>query len=76
MAATGEYTAFYGGTVSGALAGIVATVNRVTAIYERDLSISFTLVANNDLIIYTNAVDRPVHERHELGRPERRTRRT
>ncbi len=59
MAATGEYTAFYGGTVAGGLGGVVATVNRVTFLYERDLSVSFTLVANNDQIIYTNAATDP-----------------
>ncbi|HEX9952367.1 MAG TPA: zinc-dependent metalloprotease [Rubricoccaceae bacterium] len=59
MAATGEYTAFHGGTVSGGLAAIVATVNRVTAVYERDLSVGFTLVANNNLIVYTNASTDP-----------------
>lgn len=55
MACTGEYAAFHGGTVAGALAAIVVTVNRVNAIYERDLSARLVLVANNNLIIYTNA---------------------
>ncbi len=32
MAATGEYTAFHGGTVPGALAAIVTSVNRVTGV--------------------------------------------
>ncbi len=59
MAATGEYTAFHGGTVALGLAAIVATVNRVTGIYERDLSVRFQLVANNNLIVYTNAATDP-----------------
>ncbi|HEX5070030.1 MAG TPA: zinc-dependent metalloprotease family protein [Vicinamibacterales bacterium] len=59
MAATGEYTAFYGGTVNGAMAGIVTTVNRVNTIYEKDLAVHMNLVANNDLIVYTNAATDP-----------------
>lgn len=55
MAATGEYTGFYGGTVDGALGGIVTTMNRVNGIYEREVAVRMVLVANNDLIIYTNA---------------------
>ncbi len=37
-----------------ALAAINTTVNRVTGIFERDLSIRLTLVANNDQIIFTD----------------------
>ncbi|MGE4072769.1 MAG: zinc-dependent metalloprotease family protein [Lysobacterales bacterium] len=55
IAATGEYTAFHGGTVSGGLAAITTTLNRVVGIYERELSVRMTLIANNNLIIYTNA---------------------
>lgn len=54
IAATAEYTSFHGGTVPLALAAIVTAVNRVNGIYERELAITMTLVANNDLIIYTN----------------------
>ena len=59
VAATGEYTAFHGGTVAGGLAAVVTSFNRVTGIYERDLSVSFQLVANNDQLIYTNASTDP-----------------
>lgn len=55
MAATGEYTAFYGGTVAGALAGIVTSVNRVSGIYEREFAIRMTLIPNTDTLIFTNA---------------------
>lgn len=54
IAATGEYTAFHGGTVAGGLAAITTTLNRVVGIYERELSVRMTLVANNNLLIYTD----------------------
>ncbi len=59
VAATGEYTAFFGGTVQQALAAIVVTVNRVNLLYERDLSVRLVLVNNTDLVIYTNAATDP-----------------
>lgn len=59
MAATGEYTTFHGGTVSGAMAAIVTSMNRVNGIYERDLSVRMQLIANNDLIVYTNGSTDP-----------------
>ena len=54
LAADGEYTTFYGGTVAGALQGMVTTINRVTGIYRRDLSIQFQLIANTHALIYTD----------------------
>lgn len=59
MACTGEYAAFHGGTVSAALAAIVVTINRVNSIYERDFSARLSLVANNNLLIYTNGATDP-----------------
>lgn len=59
LAATGEYTASLGGTVLDGLSGIVTTMNRVNGIYEREVSVRMVLVANNDLIIYTNGATDP-----------------
>ncbi len=54
VAATGEYTIYHGGTVALGLAAVTTSMNRVTGIYEREVSIRMELVPNNDLIIYTN----------------------
>jgi len=59
IAATGEYTQYHGGTVAGALAAITTSLNRVTGVYERDLDITFTLIADNDDIVYTTASSDP-----------------
>lgn len=59
VSATGEFTAFYGGTVSGGLSGITTIVNRVSGVYEDDLAARFQLVASNNLIVFTNAATDP-----------------
>ena len=48
-----EYTNYHGGTVASALAAINTTMTRVNGIYDRELSIRMTLVANNNLLIST-----------------------
>lgn len=53
-AATGEYTQYHGGTVALGLAAVTTSVNRVNGVYEREVAIRMVLVANNNLIIYTN----------------------
>ncbi|MEJ6777572.1 MAG: M12 family metallo-peptidase, partial [Crocinitomicaceae bacterium] len=54
IAATGEYTLFQGGTATLAQAAQVTTMNRVNGVFERDMAVTMTIVANNNLIIYTN----------------------
>jgi len=65
VACTGEYTQFHGGTFADALSAIVVTINRVNSVYERDLSITLTLVANNSSIIYTNGSTDPFENNNE-----------
>jgi hypothetical protein len=59
VATTGEYTAFHGGTVASALSAVTTTMNRNSGIYQIEMSIRFQLIANNNLIIYTNAATDP-----------------
>ncbi|MBE0573269.1 MAG: hypothetical protein IH618_17135, partial [Ignavibacteriaceae bacterium] len=53
-AATGEYTIFHGGTVPLGMAAVTTSVNRVNGVYEKEVAVRMVLVANNNLIIYTN----------------------
>ncbi|MET0029429.1 MAG: reprolysin-like metallopeptidase [Candidatus Thiodiazotropha sp.] len=63
VAATGEYTAYFGGRTDLALAQIVTAINRVNQIYGRDLAVQFQLVGNNDRIIYSDADSDPYTHR-------------
>lgn len=59
IAATGEYSAYQGGTVALALSAQVTSLNRVIAVYRKELAINLILVSNNANIIYLNASTDP-----------------
>ncbi|WP_424520198.1 reprolysin-like metallopeptidase [Rubrivirga sp.] len=59
VATEGEFTERSGGTVELSLAAVVASVNRANAIYERDMSLTFQLVENNDQIVFTDSESDP-----------------
>ncbi len=59
LSATGEYTTFHGGTVALAQAAQVTTMNRVNGVYMRDFAVTMSIIANNNLIIYTNSSTDP-----------------
>jgi len=59
LSCTGEYTAYFGGTKAGALAGMNATLTRVNGIFERDLSVRLILIPNNEAVVYTDAATDP-----------------
>ncbi|WP_418264598.1 reprolysin-like metallopeptidase [Flavobacterium faecale] len=66
LSCTGEYTAYHGNTKEGALAAMNATMTRVNAIFNRDLAVKLNIIANNDLIIYTNAGTDPYSNANSL----------
>ncbi|WP_366186093.1 reprolysin-like metallopeptidase [Flavobacterium ovatum] len=66
LSCTGEYTTYHGGTKEGALAAMNATMTRVNAIFNRDLAVKLNIIANNDLIIYTNAASDPYSNSNSL----------
>ena len=59
LSCTGEYGQYYGGTEALALAGMNATMTRVNGIFERDLAIHMNIIANNNLVVYTDASTDP-----------------
>ncbi|MCL6296309.1 reprolysin-like metallopeptidase [Jejuia spongiicola] len=59
VSVTGEYTAYHGGNVAGALAAINASLTRVNQVFETDMAVTFELIATNNLVIYTNAASDP-----------------
>ena len=58
LACTAEYTTYFGG-VPQALAAMNATLTRVNGIFNRDLAVHLNLIANNTILIYTNATTDP-----------------
>ncbi|MDR3504370.1 MAG: zinc-dependent metalloprotease family protein [Legionella sp.] len=59
MAATAQYTQYYGGTINDALSAQATTMNRVNGIYEIDMAITMQIIANNDQIIFTDPNTQP-----------------
>jgi len=52
LACTGEYAQYHGGTKNKVLSVMVTKVNRLNAVFERELAIRFLLVENNDELIF------------------------
>jgi chitodextrinase len=59
LSCTAEYAAFFGGYKSQALAGMNNTLTRINGIFEKDFGAQLILIANNDMVIYTNATTDP-----------------
>lgn len=58
MSVNGEYTAFHGGTVAGALTAINATLTRCNGVFENDFALHLIL-QDYPSVIYTNAATDP-----------------
>lgn len=65
---TAEYTQeIGGGTQEGGLAAVVTAVNRLNAIFETSLAIRFLLVANNDILVFTDPETDPFPDPTRFG---------
>ena len=58
LSCTAEYTTYHGGPAN-ALAAMNETVTRVNGVFEKDLAVHLNLIANNNVLIYTNASTDP-----------------
>ncbi|MBI1191255.1 MAG: hypothetical protein GC200_11315 [Tepidisphaera sp.] len=62
VATTAEYTIFHSTlnghsvNVTDGLAAVVTAVNRINEVYDTEVAVRFILVANNNLVIFTNPV--------------------
>ncbi len=59
LSVTGEYTTYFGGTKALALAAMNNTMTRVNGVFEMDFGVHMNLIANDDVLIYTNASTDP-----------------
>lgn len=59
LACTGEYGSYHGGTVESVLGAMNELLLQVNAIYEREISVHFDLVANNHLLIFVDPATDP-----------------
>jgi hypothetical protein len=59
LSVTGEYTAYFGGTVANALAAVNNTMTRVNGVFEKDFNSRMVLISNTSSVIYTNASTDP-----------------
>ncbi|GAA4805905.1 zinc-dependent metalloprotease family protein [Litoribaculum gwangyangense] len=58
VSTTGEYTSYHGNEID-ALAAINNTVARVNEVFERDMAITFEVIANTNLVIYASSASDP-----------------
>lgn len=67
VALTGDFTTrLFGGDAAAAQAGLVTIMNRVNLVFERELSVRFSLVADNNLLTYTDENTDPYSQPHQI----------
>lgn len=55
MSCTGEYATYHGGTVPAVMTAFNNTMTRVNGVFEKDLAIHMTMIANTTSVIYLNS---------------------
>ena len=58
LAATGEYTQYYG-SKEKAMAAQIEAIERVNQLYEKELSIKFVIIPDNEKIVFTDPATDP-----------------
>ena len=59
LSCTGEYGAYFGGTVAGALTAMNNTMTRVNGVFEKDMAVHLNIISGDTAVIYTNG-KRPI----------------
>ncbi|MBD3581807.1 zinc-dependent metalloprotease [Flavobacterium selenitireducens] len=58
LSCTGEYAQYHGGS-AGAIEAMNATMTRCNGVFENDFAIHLNLIANNDVLVFTNPANDP-----------------
>lgn len=56
QATTGEYYNFQGGNNTSVMSAVVNVINRINQVYEAEVAVRFTLIANTTNLFYSNSV--------------------
>ena len=67
LSCTGEYGQYHGGTVNAALAAMNATMTRCNGVFEKDLAVKLLIIANDNLVIYTDPTTDPYSDAANMG---------
>ncbi len=59
LSCTGEYADYFGGTVANVLVAMNNTMTRVNGVFNRDLAVKLEIIANNNLIVFTDGATDP-----------------
>lgn len=76
LAATIEYSAAVAGsspTKAAVLSAMVTSINRINGVYEREISVTMELVADNDQLIYLSGTDPYTNSNGTLMQSENQT---
>jgi hypothetical protein len=67
LACTGEYGTFHGGTTASILAAMNTSMTRVNGVFMPEMGVKMNIIANNNLIVYTNGATDPFSTNTDAG---------